>query len=285
MISKQKRPRKKSIKRYPSVYHEHAASIYAHHSHPFELSESNRCVLHRLGLNEEKLLDCVIRYYGKRHTREAQLSRIELLLQTKGLDPNETGVQWKFHNGLDQFLVNRDHYAHFLNEIRMKKEMPPIWQDSVGDFFKHSKCQARGLNSHSEQDFVNAGFLIPEGINYFCSIATGEEKESLSGLSPYPQPGPSPYVSHHNPQASLSDIKTFSLEQIVENAFSLPNYPLPHHPPHPVPLPYHLQTVSVDNDETFHFEGEEHDNITHDGIPNYPPVPCVPLTEIGSVYE
>jgi len=82
----------------------------------------------------------------------------------------------------------------------MKKEMPPIWQDSVGDFFKHYKCQAHGLNLHSEQDFVNAGFLIPEGITYFCLIATGEVKESLSGLSPYPQPGPSPYVSHHNPQ-------------------------------------------------------------------------------------
>jgi len=167
MISKHQQstnPRKTSIRRHPSAYHEHGASIYAHkdHDHPFVLSERTQRVLHCLGLNEEKLLDCVIRCNGKRHTREAKLSRIELLLQTKGLNPTETGVQWIFHNGLDKFLVNRDHYAHFLNECRMKNHMPPVWTDSVGDFFVPSKCQEHGLNSHSEQDFVNIGFLIPE---------------------------------------------------------------------------------------------------------------------------
>jgi len=266
--------------------------------------------LHRLGLNEEKLLACVIRCYGKCHTREARLSRIELLLQTKGLDPNETGVQWKFHNGLDKFLVNRDHYAHFFNECRMKNHMPPVWTDSVGDFFVPSKCQEHGLNSHSEQDFVNVGFLLPEGKNYFCSMATGEPQESLSGPSPYhlPHPGPSPYSlppCYHqfyppysgpspfdpplyNPPVSLSDNKTFSLEQIVENDISLPNYPLPHNPPHPGPPPCNIQTVSVDDNEMMnHFEGEEDDIFITCGVPKCPPVPCMPLTEteIGSVFE
>jgi len=142
---KSKYPRKKK----KTAYVEHAEHAKKHFP-PFVFSYTTRCVLHSLGLTDKKVLECVINCKGERKTRNVQ-RRMALLLQTKGLKPEVTGVQWKFYPDVYKLLINRDQYAFYVNACRMEKSMPPILKASVGDFFVPSKCHKHGLNSHAQQ--------------------------------------------------------------------------------------------------------------------------------------
>jgi len=219
MISKLSNKRRQSSSFTP--YHEQAMSINNNarkNDGPqfeyFQISVGASRILRHLGVlcnegvDERKLLDCVIKCCGKPKTRDARL-RMDRLWQTQGLKPEDSGVDWKFHDGLLKFLVNRDQYALYSNECRMQEDNPPIWKDSACDFLVPSKCQKHGITSHSQQDFVNADFPIPEGSNYYCSIATGEAPSPYPHLpTPSPLPGPFPLGEHFPPLGPPSPLGT-----------------------------------------------------------------------------